>query len=129
MMKKNICCLAIGLLYVQLITAQTAAADNKVAESITFSEPLKGPGIYGIFEGRSPRAAISKQFGADLPEDRDLLKWQLVLLRDSVTMLPLSYRLTTEMFDRRPLTGKWIINKELIKAAIVYVLEAIVPGK
>jgi len=127
-MKKQLFLLALVLLCVQLITAQTLAADNKVAESITFSEPLKGPGIYGVFEGRSP-CAVSRQFDAGMPESCDHLKWQLVLFRDSVTMLPLSYQLTTEMFERRPLKGKWIINKALIKGSTVYVLDAVAPGK
>jgi hypothetical protein len=41
--------------------AQTATADNKVSGSITFKELPKGRGVYGIFEGRSPCAAIGRQ--------------------------------------------------------------------
>ena len=89
--------------------AQTAAADNKVSESITFNEMPKGPAVYGIFEGRSP-CGISRQMGADM-HDCDHLKWQLILFRDSITLKPTTFLLTTEMFDRRPLSGKWKIGR------------------
>lgn len=103
--------------------AQTAAADNKVSESITFTEPPRGRDIYGIFEGRTP-SGISRQLGAPQP-DRDLLKWQVIFFRDSVTMQPTTYKLTTELFDRRPLTGSWKIIHGMKDhpSAVVYALE------
>lgn len=112
-MKKIIYILPLCLLFFIRANAQTAAADNKIQESITFSEPPRGPGIYGIFEGRSPCYPISRMMGATMPADCDHLKWQLILFQDSVTKKPTTFILRTEMFDRRPLTGKWIVKNSL----------------
>src|SRR4051794_22771129 len=102
----SLCC---ALLLACETKAQTASADNKISESITFHDMPKGKNVYGIFEGRSPCAQISKLMGATLPADLDYLKWQLILFQDSVSGKPTTFSLTTEMFDRRPLTGKWNI--------------------
>src|ERR1044072_5859143 len=99
-MKKHLNILAISLLGMQVAFGQTAAADNTVSESITFTEPLKGPTIYGIFEGRSP-CAVNRQFNGGLDNNCDHLKWQVVLFHDSITKQPTTYRLTTEMVLRR----------------------------
>lgn len=88
---------------------QTAASDNIISESVTFGDMPKGKGVYGIFEGRSPCEAMSRQMGAKMPADLDHLKWQLILFRDSVTLKPTTFTVTTEMFDRKPLTGNWSI--------------------
>ena len=69
----------------------------------------KGKNVYGIFEGRSSCAQFSKLMGATLPADLDHLKWQLILYQDSVSRKPTTFSLITEMYDRRPLTGKWNI--------------------
>ena len=106
-------------------TGQTAAADNKISESITFNEPPKGPGIYGVFEGRTPCFEIGKQLGAELPRDCEHLKWQVILFRDTATKRPTNYSLGTEMFDRNPLKGKWRIIRgtPTDREAIVYALD------
>lgn len=89
--------------------AQTAARDNIVAESITFKDPPTGTDIYGIFEGRTPCNPISRQLGATTNPDCDHLKWQVIFYRDTLTFAPTVFVLTTELFDRRPLKGKWEI--------------------
>ena len=89
--------------------AQTAAKDNIIAESITFKDPPTGANIYGIFEGRTPCHPISKQLGATVAPDCDHLKWQVILYHDTLTFAPTTFTLTTELFDRRPLKGKWEI--------------------
>jgi len=99
---------SIGIGVCLAATAQTAAADNKVQESITFRQMPKGPDLYGIFEGRST-CEIAKQFGATFSSPCDHLKWQLILYRDPSTQQPTTFTLSTEMFDRRPLEGKWKI--------------------
>ena len=121
----------LGLLLTHRVKGQTAAADNKVSESITFSEPLKGRDIYGIFEGRTPCMEFSRQLKSGLPSDCDHLKWQVIFFRDTVTLKPTTYLLTTEMFGRRPLKGTWKIGKgtRTDPAAIVYVLDYGVPGE
>jgi hypothetical protein len=132
-MKKLIYILPVcfGLLFGRDAKSQTAAADNKISESITFHDMPKGKAVYGIFEGRSPCAQISKLLGADLPADLDHLKWQLILYRDSITLKPATFSLITEMFNRKPLTGKWSIvpGSKNNPAAIVYVLDCGQPGK
>jgi hypothetical protein len=99
-------CLSLSLIH--SAKGQTAATDNKVSGSVTFREMQKGPAVYGIFEGRSP-CGISRQMGADMQAGCDHLKWQLSLFRDTKTLQPTTYILTTEMFDRKPLKGKWKI--------------------
>jgi len=130
-MKKLIYILALHLLVFTHARAQTAAVDNKISESITFSEPPKGPGIYGIFEGRTPCYPISSMMGATMPADCDHLKWQLILFQDSVTKRPTTFSLRTEMFDRRPLTGKWTVkaNPRSGPFSTLYVLDCGGTGK
>jgi len=94
--------LFIGVLLIQNAHAQTSAADNKISESITFREMPKWPGVYGIFEGRTPCDDFSRRMDPKLPADLDHLKWQLILFQDSVTKQPTTYSLATEMFDRKP---------------------------
>src|SRR5882724_4697884 len=120
-----------GLLLTHHANGQTAAADNKVSESITFSEPPKGLAVYGIFEGRTPCAEVVRQLKADLPPGCDHLKWQVIFFRDTVTLKPTTYILTTEMFGHRPMKGKWKIAKgtRTDPAAVVYVLDCGLPGK
>jgi hypothetical protein len=89
-----------GLLLFHLqLNAQTAAKDNIISESITFTDPPAGAAIYGIFEGRTPCHPISQQLGA------------VIFYRDTLTLAPATFTLTTELFDRRPLKGKWEIVK------------------
>ena len=71
--------LGFGLVLTVGAKAQTAATDNKISESITFHDMPNGKSQYGIFEGRSPCAQISKLLGAHLPADLDHLKWQVIL--------------------------------------------------
>ena len=94
------------------LSAQTAAKDNIISESITFKDPPTGADIYGIFEGRTPCSPISKQLGATVAPDCDHLKWQVILYRDTLTLAPTAFILTTELFDRRPLKGKWEIAED-----------------
>ena len=130
-MKPFIFILTAFCLFAYNASGQTTATDNKVSESVTFSAMPKDPTVYGIFEGRSPSLGVNQQLGGGLPSDYDHLKWQLILFRDTVTLKPTTYRLTTEMFDRRPLKGKWRIAKgtKTNPAATVYVLETSLPGK
>jgi hypothetical protein len=119
-----------GLLLTHSANAQTAAADNKVSESITFNGVPKGPGVYGIFEGRTPCTGVVRQFGSEMPSGCDHLKWRIIFFRDTVTGKPTTYIMTTEMFGRRPVKGKWRIARgtRADPAAIVFALDY-GPGK
>ncbi len=104
------------------LSAQTAAKDNIISESITFKDPPTGADIYGIFEGRTPCSPISKQLGATVAPDCDHFKWQVILYRDTLTLAPTAFTLTTELFDRRPLKGKWEIADKQNTAGTLLVL-------
>lgn len=123
------CC--IGVLWSEAAKCQTAAADNKVQESITFHKMPNGPEVYGIFEGRTPCREISEQLGDHKPSDCERLKWQLTLYKDPATQNPTTYLLETGLFNRSPMKGKWRITRgtRAHPSAIIYVLEAARPGK
>jgi hypothetical protein len=97
------------LMFNAQLNAQTAAKDNIISESITFKDPPTGADIYGIFEGRTPCNPISAQLGATVDPACDHLKWQVILYHDTLTLAPTVFMLTTELFNRRPLKGKWEI--------------------
>jgi len=126
----KVLCFAL-LLLTSETKAQTASVDNKVSESITFRDIPKGKNVYGIFEGRSPCAQISKLLGSTLPADLDHLKWQAIFYKDSVTGKPTTFSIITEMFDRKPLTGKWSIAHGTKKKpdAVLIVLNCEHPAK
>ena len=132
-MKHLICILStsLGLLLTHSAKSQTMATDNKVAESITFTELPGGSGVYGIFEGRTPCNEIYRQLGAQMPAGCDHLKWRLILFRDTATLKPATYTLVTEIFEYRALKGKWKIihGRKNDASAVVYVLEDGQPGK
>ena len=130
-MKSLVFILPVICLLVYNASGQTAAADNKVSESVTFSTKPTGRAVYGIFEGRTPSLEVNQQLGGGLPLDHDHLKWQLILFQDSITLKPTTYQLITEMFNHRPLKGKWrIINgTQTNPKAATYVLETNLPGK
>src|SRR5687767_4668597 len=77
-------------LFVNLSIAQTAAADNKPSQTITFRPIPTGPAVLGVFEGRPPCAGITKQLGI-IKENCDKLKCSLTFYRDSVTLQPTTY--------------------------------------
>lgn len=120
-----------GLLLTHTAHGQTAAADNKISESITFGEVPKGLALYGVFEGRTMCPEINRQLRGNMPPGCDRLKWQIIFFRDTVTKQPTTYTLVTEMLEYRPVNGKWKIihGTKADPAAIVYVLEYGQSGK
>lgn len=82
------------VLSVNLANAQTAAADNKLSQTITYHPIPKGPTVFGVFEGRSPCYAVAKQLKIATDADFPKLKWHLALYRDSVTFQPTTYALS-----------------------------------
>ncbi|RPD42010.1 hypothetical protein [Chitinophaga barathri] len=127
---------AFGLLQGHLSIAQTAAADNKPWQAITFQPIPKGPSFLGAFEGRIPCVGIVPQLKLKTAADCEKLKCRLVLFHDPSTMQPAnfefrivgggevqwqdghSYRLTN-------LEGKWSKEKGMPsdQEAEIYVLE------
>jgi hypothetical protein len=128
-MKQIVYILSMGLLMTLRADAQTAATDNKVSESITFDEPPRGKDIYGVFEGRTP-AGVSHQLGS-IRTGSDLLKWQLIFYRDTLTGRPTVYTLTVGFSDHQRLKGVWKIVHGMKgdPTAIVYALTYGEPAK
>src|SRR5258708_3037475 len=73
---------------------QTASADNKISQTITFRPIPTGPSVLGVFEGRPPCQGIAGQL--KIPTDMDCvkLKWNLTLFRDPVNFQPTTYTLS-----------------------------------
>jgi hypothetical protein len=118
-------------------TAQTAAVDNKLSQSITFRPIQKGPSVSGIFEGRPPCKGLAKQLKIATPADCEKLKCNLTLYQDPETMQPTTFALTIigggevvkaadgSAYLQKVIKGKWTISKG-VKGnpdAVVYGLE------
>jgi len=117
-----------GLLLTWQANAQTAAADNKVSESITFDDPPRGANIYGIFEGRTPSDISQQLEGTRIGSD--LLKWQVIFYKDTLTGQPTGYTLTIGFSVRWTFKGTWKVVHGMKDdpAAVVYALDY-GPGK
>jgi hypothetical protein len=112
------CCLLVNL-----SKAQTAAADNKLSQSITFGTIPTGPIVLGVFEGRPPCAEIARELKISTPADCIKLKWRLTFYRDPVTLQPTTYTLFLSgggdvikqadgsSHQQKLLKGKWTIVK------------------
>ena len=81
-------------LFVNLSEAQTAAADNKLSQTITFHPIPKGPSVFGVFEGRFPCPGVARQLKIVIDADCSKLKCDLTLYRDSVTSQPTKFVFT-----------------------------------
>jgi hypothetical protein len=111
-------------LLVNLSKAQTAAADNKLSQTITFRPIPKGPSVFGVFEGRPPCIEIAKQLKIPIPGDCEKLKWDLVFYQDPVTLQASVFTLHIigggdvvkqdgGSWQQKILEGKWSIVKGL----------------
>jgi len=128
-------------LFVNLSQAQTAAADNKLSQSITFHPIPNGPSVYGVFQGRVPCTEIAKQIKISTDADCTKLKWSLTLYQDPVTFQPTTYDLNIVgggdmvkqdggSYRQKLYEGKWTIIKGIKSNPGVYVyqLELSKPG-
>jgi hypothetical protein len=114
-------------LLADLSTAQTAAADNKLSQSITSHPIPAGPSVYGVFEGRPPCQEIARQVDSPATGECAKVKWRLTLYQDSITKQPLTYQLLGRFL---PAEGKWKIMRGMQSdpEAVVYGLELSKPG-
>jgi len=128
----TVCC----SLFVHLSKAQTAAADNKLSQTITFRPIPTGPSVLGVFQGRPPCSEIAKQLDLPIPPDCEKLKWDLVFYQDPATLQPAAFTLDIVgggevvkqaggSYQRKILKGKWTIVKGLRSDpdAAIYALE------
>jgi hypothetical protein len=120
-----------------LSTAQTAAVDNKPAQTITFRPIPTGPTVLGVFEGRPPCKGLAEQLKISIPADCEKLKWNLTLYRDPETLLPTTYAFIIvgvgdvikhadgSSHQEKLLKGKWTIIKGIKQNphAIIYGIE------
>jgi len=129
----TVCCSLLG----NLSTAQTAAVDNKLSQTITFRAIPKGPTVMGVFQGRPPCHEVAKQLNISIPADCEKLKWNLIFYRDPATGQPTTYTLTLSgggdviqqadgsSYREKSLNGKWTISKGMRSKpdAVIYRLE------
>lgn len=112
----------LGCLLAHPSTAQTAAIDNKISQSVTFHPIPKGPSVWGIFQGRPPCRGLTEQLKLLTPADCTKLKWNLILYRDTVTSNPATYTLSISgagdtikqgggFYLQKSYEGKWTIIK------------------
>jgi len=124
------------------LTAQTAAADNKISVSGTYRPIPTGPSLFGVFQGRPPCQGIAGQL--QLPTDIpcEMLKWSLILYREPLQLQPTTYSLSIVgggdivkqeggSYRQKLLEGKWAIIRGMGSDpdAEVYRLETGRPGK
>jgi len=121
--------------------AQTATADNKLSQSITFHPIPKGPSVLGTFQGRPPCSEIAKQLNLLTDADCIKLKWSLTLYHNPVTFQPTTCTLLMvgggdvikqdeNSYRQKAYEGKWAIIKGIKSDpdAEVYQLELGKPG-
>jgi hypothetical protein len=118
---KNIYCIlsfCLTLLF-QNATGQITAAKNIPPDISTQREIPAGPGVYGVFEGRSPCAGIAELFGNEPSPTCIKVKWRIFLYHDSISGTPTTYKI-----QGRP-EGKWKLIKGMPgnPAANIIVLE------
>lgn len=132
------CC----LLLVRLSPAQTAMADNKISQTITFRSIPKGPAVVGVFQGRPPCQGLTQQLGLQTDADCIKFKCSLTLYRDPATQQPTTYSLAIVgggdvvkqagggSYREKTLEGKWSVAKGISSHpdAVVYRLEGGKPG-
>jgi hypothetical protein len=133
---KTLLIIAAGMLLAGSSKAQTAAADNKPSEAVSFQPIPKGPSFFGAFEGRAPCGGIAQQLKLAVPGDCEKLKCRLTLFRDPATSKPAAFMLRIvgggevkwqdgHSYRLKELEGKWSVAKGLPSDpnAEVYTLE------
>jgi len=109
-------------LYTDFSKAQTASADNKPFQTITFRSIPKGPGVVGVFEGRTPCTEIARQLKLLTEDNFGLLKLGMTFYRDVVTFQPDTFTLNIvgagdlvksqgSSYRQKVLKGKWTLSK------------------
>ncbi|HTF16743.1 MAG TPA: hypothetical protein VK658_01655 [Chryseolinea sp.] len=105
--------------------AQTAAADNRLSQTITFRPIPTGPTVLGVFEGRPPCDEIARQLKISTPPDCIKLKWDLILYQDPATLQPTTYTLLLigggdvvkqpdgSSYQQKLIKGNWTIMKDI----------------
>ena len=100
---------------------------GRVPAASTIIKPLEqGPGVFGVYDGRTPCQDIAKSIGLAVTPDCFKLKWRVTLYQDPKSQLPTTYKLETTFNRTEAATGKWSKIKLIRnnKEVIVYRLAA-----
>jgi hypothetical protein len=90
-------------------------------------EPVTGalPNLAGIFEGRTPCAALAPRLAIGPERGCTKLKWRLTLRQDPVTRAPTRYVLEGTAFRQAARTGKWsVVRSKVDPTRLIYRLDA-----
>ena len=90
-------------------------------------EPVPGalPALAGVFEGRTPCAALVLRLAIGAERGCTKLKWRLTLHQDPVTHAPTRYVLEGTAFRQAARTGRWtVVRSKSDPARLIYRLDA-----
>lgn len=88
-----------------------ALARNQPDLSYRISPRASGPGVLGIFEGRTPAQRIARQLGKGIAKATSKVKWRLTLWADPATGEPVSYKLEGSLYREGAREGTWSREK------------------
>lgn len=83
-----------------------------------------GPGVYAVFEGRTPYKGIAAQLKLPWDEGCIKAKWRITLMQDEKTKAPAEYKIEGSLFKATPRTGQWRLEKGSEGAWSKIILEA-----
>lgn len=89
----------------------TAQKPSTVQNQALALEPVPGalPALAGVFEGRTPCAALAARLAIGPERGCTKLKWRLTLYEDPVTHAPTRYVLEGTAFRQAARTGRWTV--------------------
>lgn len=108
--------------------AQRATYDNKPMPASSGRLVPEGPGVYGVFDGKTPCREFSAFYKVPVGPECFKVKWRLVLFRDSISKMPTAFRLHASTLGSgggKTWEGKWRIVKGAagLPQATVYQLD------
>ena len=78
--------------------------------SYSLSPLSTGPGVYGIFEGRTPCQAVAHELARAIAPGCPKLKFRLTLLQDPVNQKPTTFKLEGTLYRSDREEGTWTIS-------------------
>lgn len=84
-----------------------------------------GPGVFGVFEGRTPCEGVARALELEIRTGCFKVKWRVTLYRDPTTHAPTTYVVEGSLFPRGAREGLWTVvpGAPGIAPAIVFRLE------
>jgi hypothetical protein len=70
-----------------------------------------GPGVFGVFEGRTPYFGISDLLGRPRPKYGIKAKWRVTLYQNEKTREPTRYKIEGSLFQSGAREGTWTIEQ------------------